>query len=371
MPRYLRFTLLFIGFIPFGAKLPYMYRAWRDSPQDRFDWIFVTLFAILFPLVWIKTRKREEVATVDYTVLIVLIPSLLVYAAAMHMAINALQIICGICTAFSVFWLIYGGQNAYRVLPTFGLLFLGVTSTTYWVNYYVGDPGMMSGHIIKFAAALILLAWQTINILWEKKVQTRSLLYSGAVLLAMLYIWQSEESSSEQGAPMVLSLTPGKVGTYLGQAQEVTENDIRFFGEDSEIEKFYYIGDDQGIYILALTCGSKINSIHPASHCLRTSGWVIHSEEILTANLHEEPVYITEIVAESQNAAYLFWVWYSNPDYSTGSFVHFRKEWQRDVTWHTYQLMIPLTNKDDASGLIQARKELRALLETVATSSTQ
>ncbi|WPJ96834.1 hypothetical protein SH580_03830 [Coraliomargarita algicola] len=366
MPRYLRFILLFIGFVPYGAKLPYMFLAWRDSPQDRFDWIFVALFTVLFPLVWLLTRKRQEVATVDYTVLIVLIPSLIGYAITMYAAINALQIICGISIAFSVFWLIYGGQNAYRVLPSFGLLFLGVTSTTYWINYYVGDPGMMSGYIIKFATALILLAWLTLNILWERKVQTRSLLYSGAVCLTLLYIWQSEESSSEQGAPVVLELSAGKSGTYLGQSQEVTESDIRFFGEDSEIEKYYYIGDSDGIYILALTCGSKINSIHPASHCLRTSGWTIHSEEIFKTTLDEDTVYISEIVAESQNMTYLFWVWYTNPEFSTGSFVHFRKEWKRNVTWNTYQLMIPLNDKEDPQALIKARKEIQSLIKTLA-----
>jgi hypothetical protein len=364
MPRYLRFVLLFIGFIPYAAKLPYMLRAWSNSPQDRFDWIFVSIFVLLFPLVWLKTRKRKEVATVDYTVLIVLVPALLGYVASLYVAINALQILCGIAIAFSVFWFIYGGQNAYRVLPLFGLLAVGITSTTYWINYYVGDPGMLSGYLIKFTTAGILLIWLATNLLWERKIQTRSLLYSGAVCVAALYIWQSEESSAQKGAPILLQLSEGKTGPYLGQTQEVTDDDIRFFGEDSAIEKYYYIGDANGVYILALTCGTKINSIHPASHCLRSSGWTILSEEIFQTTINEDPIYVSEIVAQSQNQRYLFWVWYSNSVFSTGSFVHFRKEWDRDETWQTYQLMVPLKNEETQS-LINARKELLSLLKTV------
>jgi hypothetical protein len=157
------------------------------------------------------------------------------------------------------------------------------------------------------------------------------------------------------------------VGNYLGQTQEVTANDIRFFGEDSEIDKYYYIGDSKGIYILALTCGSKINSIHPASHCLRTSGWTILTEEIFKTSLNEQDVYLTEIVAEHQNTPYLFWVWYTNSEYSTGSFVHFRKEWKRDITWRTYQFMVPLEREDDNHSLIKARKEMLSLLKTLTS----
>ncbi|CAA6677588.1 MULTISPECIES: exosortase/archaeosortase family protein [unclassified Lentimonas] len=370
MPRYLRFILLLIGFIPYAAKVPYMLRAWSDSPQDRFDWIFVSMFALLFPLAWLKTRKRMQVAAVDYAVLIVLLPALLGYGAAVYATINALQILCGIAIAYSVFWLIYGGQNAYRMLPVFALLTLGITSTTYWINYYVGDPGMTSGYLIKFTTAGILLLWLAVNLRWETKVQTRSLLYSGAVCLAILYIWQSEETSSQKGAPVILQLSEGKTGPYLGQTQEVTADDIRFFGEDSVIEKFYYIGDASGIYILALTCGRKINSIHPASHCLRSSGWTILSEEILKTSIDEDALYLTEIVAESQNQTYLFWVLYSNSEFSTGSFVHFRKEWNRDETWHTYQLMIPLESEESQS-LIKARKEILALLQDTKKHSSK
>ena len=32
------------GFVPLACKMPYMFRAWRQSPLDRFDWIFGALF---------------------------------------------------------------------------------------------------------------------------------------------------------------------------------------------------------------------------------------------------------------------------------------------------------------------------------------
>lgn len=223
---------------------------------------------------------------------------------------------------------------------------------------------MMAGHLIKYAAALVLCLWLAVNFIWEKKVQTRTLLYAGAVVLTIFYVALSNSTTSKKGAPLLLPLAEGKNGGYLSQAQEVTVNDIRFFGEDSQIERYYYIGDGAGIHILGVTCGNKINSIHPASHCLRSSGWIILSEEIAKVNLAGEDVYLGEIIAQYQNAPCLFWVWYSNSEYSTGSFVHFRKDWSEDEIWHTYQIMVPLQGME-LPELNTARKELLSLLKSL------
>jgi hypothetical protein len=342
-----------------------MARAWSESPQDRFDWIFVLTFLVFFPLVWMLTRKRKEVAKADFSVLIALIPSLAGYFFALQAGINALQIISGIAISYSMFWLIYGGQNAYRVLPIFAMLGLGVTSTTYWINYYVDSPEIIHGVIIKFAIAVIFLVWLTLNFLREKIVQTRTLFFAGAVCIGLLFIWQSEETLSKPEAAVILNLTDGKVGPYLGQSQEVTADDIRFFGQDSLVEKFYYVGQEYGIHVLALTCGSKINSVHPASHCLRSAGWTVQSEAVRGIVLNENDFNINEVSAEYRGDAYLFWVWYSNPEISTASFVDFRKRWSSDVVWRTYQVMVPVGEMTEAN-LFEARRQLRSFLEVVS-----
>lgn len=365
MPRYLRFLLLIAGFVPYVVKLPYIMRAWDNSPQDRLDWVFVLLFAILFPLVWMLTRKRKEVAKADFYVLIVLLPAVFGYAASIHMGINAIQIICGIAIAYSVFWLIYGGQNAYRVLPAFALLGLGVTSTTYWINHYFDSSQIIHGFVIKAVFTGFLLLWLLVNYLREKQIETKTLLFGGAVCVASFLIWQSSALSTETGPAIVLNLSEGKVGPYLGQSQEVTAEDIRFFGEDSEVEKFYYIGSEDGIYVLAITCGEKINSIHPASHCLRSSGWTVVSEEIIRTGVSGPTSNVNEVIAEDANGRYVFWVWYTNMDFSTASFVHFRKKWKRDEIWRTYQVMVPLRG-ETSDVLVSARTQLREFIGVFA-----
>ena len=46
--------------------------------------------------------------------------------------------------------------------------------------------------------------------------------------------------------------------------------------------------------VLAVKCGGDIHEIHPASHCLRTSSWVVNSEKILYL---QDNVAVTEIDA--------------------------------------------------------------------------
>lgn len=366
MPRYLRLLLLLAGFLPYSLKLPYMFRAWRDSPQDENDWIFVLLFAVLFPLVWMLTRKRKEVSQADYTVLIFMVPALIGYAGAWVIGINALQILFGIAIAYAVFWFIYGGQNAYRVLPCYALLALGVTSTTYWINFYIESPDMMRGLWIKLSCAGVLLLWLLLNFLKEQVVKTKTLLFSGTVCIVVIFIIVDEDVHSETGAPLILNLESGRVGPYISQSQEITPSDIRFFGEGSQIDKYYYIGKQSGTYILALTCGDQIHSIHPASHCLRSSGWTVLSEKILEYALTADTLFVNEIVAEYGGARQIFWVWYTNERFSTASFVNFRKSWDSRENWYTYQLMSPIESGPVDELAVQTRERLFELVHTLS-----
>lgn len=363
MPRYLRFTLLFAGFLPYAVKLPYMFRAWTVSPQDRYDWIFILLFAMLFPSVWMLTRKRRQVTGMDCHALILLIPAFLGYGAALYESINAVQILCGIAIAFSVFWLIYGGQNTYRMFPTFAMLALGVTSTTYWINYFIASAHILSGLVIKLILAAILLLWLISNYLWEKKVKSGTILFAGAVCVVLLLTWQNSKATTQSGAAVMLKLSEGKHGTYLGRCQELTAEDIRFFGTDNRLEKYYYIADVNGIFVLAITCDRNVNSIHPASHCLRSSGWTVLSEEIIQTEIDHKSFYVDEIVTEKSDTPFLLWVWYSNSRFSTGSFMYFRRMWNRHEVWHTYQVMIPM-QENNPENIKKARQGLKAFLET-------
>ncbi len=365
MPRPLRFILLFAGFIPYAVKLPYMLNAWQTSPQDKYDWIFIFLFTLLFPLVWTLTRKRHQVSQIDCHALFLLIPAVVMYIISWITQINAAQIFCAIAIAFAVFWLIYGGQNTYRMFPTFALLGLGVTSTTYWLNYYISSPHILPGLIFKAVSALILILWLLSNYLWEKKVRSETILFAGSVCIVIIIIGLNGMTVNQQGTPVILNLEEAKKGTFIGRAQDVTKQDIRFFGSDSVIDRYYFVGTNKGIFVLAITCGQKVNSIHPASHCLRTSGWTIVSEKIKKMEINGKTFYIDEIITENNNSTFLMWVWYSNSGFSTSSFVYFRRMWNQSETWHTYQIMISLDNRNQSS-IHAAQDQLQDFVQTFA-----
>ncbi len=366
MPKFLRLFVLLAGFLPYAAKLPYMFHAWRSSPQDRLDWIFVTLFALLFPAVWLRTRKRQPAFGIDYYALFLLIPALLGYGLFFYMRINAGQIASGIVIAFAVFQLLYGSQNAHRLLPAFGILALGVTSSTYWINYFVANfPLHVPGLAIKAIAAVLLFLWLLANCSRERKVRPGSLLFTVAVGLALLCIWQNNQAAMQTGSPVILSLSEGETGGYLSRRQEVTADDIRFFGADSRIDKYYYVADTDSFHILALTCGENVNSIHPASHCLRGAGWTVHSENIITTEIGGKTFHVNEIAAQKQNVTVLLWAWYTNERSSTGSFINFRRTWNRSDVWRTYQVMTSLQNFTPESRNA-ARLRMQTFLQSLA-----
>ncbi len=366
MPKLLRLSLLSIGFLPYLVKLPYMFHAWRSSPQDNLDWIFILLFAFLFPAVSLRNNKCKPIARPDYYALFLLVPALLGYGLFLHARINAAQIASGIAIAFAVLWLLGGGRNAYRLLPAFGILALGTTSSTYWISYFVsGFPLSVSGFAIKTIAAIILLLWLVLSHFRPKTIRPGTLLFTAAAGVALLFVWQSNRMGMQKDAPVILTLSEGRMGDYLSRRQEPTADDIRFFGADSRIEKYYYVSDTEGFHILALTCGENVNSIHPASHCLRTSGWTIHFENTTATEIAGKAFHVNEIVAERDNATVLLWVWYANERFSTGSFLHFRRAWNREDAWHTYQVMTSLRNSTPESRTA-ARLRMQAFLQLLA-----
>jgi hypothetical protein len=345
-----------LGFVPLAIKLPYMLRAWRISPLDRFDWIFGVLFAAAVAVAARKVIERREKP--DAAALAALLPFFGLFVLSFAVSTNALGIAAGIAFSGATVWLAWGWRSAYTILPAYGILMLMCTSSTYWLTYFFKVDGLAA----KAVLTILFGIWQAINIKWEHRVPREKFCFAAAATLAALMIWQTAASPAQTPA-FLPGFAAGSFGNYLGREQEITDADRRFFG-DSNIERYYFVSDSGAVNVLALDCGQNINQVHPASHCLRSSGWSILSEQLKEVSLHDHHLMLSEIVAVNEHSTLLVWVWYSNRRFSTGSFIDFRRSWRQQPDWYTYQISTPLDRNIEVS-----RRRLSDFLQSIPDRS--
>ena len=134
----------------------------------------------------------------------------------------------------------------------------------------------------------------------------------------------------------------------------------RFF-RTSEAHQFAYANISNCVSVLSVLIGGDIHEIHPATHCLRTSGWRILSEKIVpVAHPNGGVLEVDEAVADSLSGRMLVWIWYSSGEVSTGSFLHFRRMYSESAGWRTYQVATSAGTGEE--GLAAARKLLQRFL---------
>jgi len=129
------------------------------------------------------------------------------------------------------------------------------------------------------------------------------------------------------------------MGEFIGREPTHDDNFQRFF-HTSDAHSYEYASPSHIYNLLAVTCGTNIHEIHPASHCLRSSGWHIDKEQLVEVTVKNHLFSVTEIEASRRGRSILVWVWYSSPKVSVGNFLAFRRLWEADTHWETYQLAV-------------------------------
>ncbi|MGE4565310.1 MAG: hypothetical protein AB7F32_10610, partial [Victivallaceae bacterium] len=121
--------LVITGFLPFLYKLPYMLNAWLTSPLDRYDAIFIALFALCIGagLARMPAKGRQHIIFFSAAMVIGGVG----FGLGLIKQINALSIVGGILFAWGTYGLIRGWNGAFHLMPAFGLLLLSCTSSTY------------------------------------------------------------------------------------------------------------------------------------------------------------------------------------------------------------------------------------------------
>ena len=271
----------------------------------------------------------------DFYALLILLPSALLTLPLQLHNINALAGASAIGLIFSAVWLLGSWQFAYKVLPTAIILLLGTPSSSYHLSLLMMCPVTVAW-AVKFLLAVLCLLW-----IWYSKrssciIKSGTVFFIAAVIATGLVLLHSKELYYE-GTGFIPDF-PTHCGDFWGRNIEPDENTKRFFAT-STVKQYRYTNNDADISVLAVQCGRNIHEIHPASHCLRTSMWTVHSEKILYL---QDGFAVTEIDAVKGSSRILVWVWYSSETFSTPGFLGFRRHFTPDGNYYTYQISIPL-----------------------------
>ena len=209
---------------------------------------------------------------------------------------------------------------------------------------------------VKFLQAGLCFVWIFCSKRFDLQFKKGTLCFAAAILCSCFLLLHSKEIYFE-GKSFIPEFA-GHIGSFWGRNIEPDANTRRFF-VSSTVRQFRYTKNNVDISVLAVKCGSDIHEIHPASHCLRTRFWEIHSEKILYLR---DDFAVTEIDAEKGSNRFLIWVWYSSDRFSTPGFLGFRRHFRSGGNYYTYQISTRVYRDIE-----QSRSELRQFIQLLNT----
>ena len=344
-----KIILLLLSLLPLCFHSPYLFQAWSSSRLDRWDWIFY-LISIPAALWAVRKAKFEKC---DFYALFMFVPMLFLTAFPSLHHINALSVASAVCVCFAAVWLLGGWSLAYRAVPVTLITLLGTPSSSYQLSLLLMCPVWIAW-TVKILLTVVFLVWIGYNNRAGTEIKRGTLCFSAAALASGFLLLHTGELHFE-GRSFIPEF-PVRCGEFWGRRIRPDENTKRFFAT-SKVEQYRYTKNNTDISVLSVKCGKNIHEIHPASHCLRTSMWTVHSEKILYLN---DKFAVTEIEAQKGKNNILVWVWYSSEKFSTPGFLGFRRRFRPGGNYYTCQISLSL-NGDVEAG----RSELKNLMQAL------
>ena len=345
----------FLAGIPFFCTMPYTVRSWFSSPMDRMNWIFFSAFLLIAACGAPAVRDSVKQNRSDLFALLAAAAAADLYASGIVKQIYMIRILAGTWFWWTGIWFFCGWKAAWATIPAFGTLSLGCTSTSFLLcRHLLIQP--QTALFLKLGTAVLCAAVCAVLILTDyvmKRDVFWFLLAAGAILTGTML-----SRGTGKNAPAFRPDLSAAVEGFTTTETPLSEDTVRFF-EGAEAHQ-YTVTD--GIFhcsILAVKCGTDIHKIHPASHCLRSSGADILSEKVV---LHTMPdgrsLPVTEIRATIRGVPALTFVWYTGPEETTGSFFTFRRKWSPAERWYSYQAVTEVYDGNEEA----ARRFLLKLL---------
>jgi hypothetical protein len=357
-----RFACAILAGIPFFLTLPYTFHSWRISPMDRPNWIFHLAFLLLAACAVpamkdsVKELKRFGACGGEVVALLFAFGFLCIYLGVTFVRqINMMRILAGMAFWWSCVWFFCGWRGAWAALPAFAALSLGCTSSTFLLcNHFLIQP--QTALFLKIGAAVLCAVLCTVIMLSDYVMQYGTLLFLLSVALIVCCVL-SLPNNIKPAPPFRPDFSVAPAGFTIAETP-LTEDTIRFF-EGAEVHQ-YAVSD--GIFhcsFLEVKCGNDIHKIHPASHCLRSSGAVIQSESVVMHTMPDgQKISVTEIRSKIRGTPILTFVWYTGPEETLGSYFWFRSSWSASKQWYSYQAVTEIYDGNEEA----ARKFLLDLL---------
>ncbi len=343
MKRFFQFLLLAAGPLPYLSKLPYMLRAWGNSPMDRWDVIAppAAFLAVLIALRGTGGRRlADSIAPLKF---LPLVAALLLFVAAQLVSVNSIAILAAAAFWWCCCFAALAPDRASALLPAFLILCLGCTSSTYWLGYLL-SASTQTVWLIKGAAAAVLLVLAVLRIPIRFEISAFIACFAAGIVW-----WNSADILSRTSGSLLLDIRRPPAGCLV-RKQPASESIKRFF-RNTAVRSFSIADDNAGCHLLEISGVKDIHEIHPAGHCLRSSGREILSERTMMLRVKSRKIPVTVIMTRWRGGRELVAVWYSTPVYSCSSFLAFRRHWRPDGKWRIYQISIPAESSESEAFL--------------------
>ena len=356
-----RLVCAFLAGIPFFCTLPYTVHSWISSPMDRMNWIFHLAFLLLAACTMpamkdsVKELKTSRLRGDGMMALLFIFASALLYAGSVMRQINVIRILAGMWFWWAGVWFFFGWKGAWTALPAFAALALGCTSSTFVLcNAFLLSPQTVL--YLKLGVAILCAVLCTVVMLTDYVMKFEVLCWF--FVTALILFCSVHIRTGNKTAPPFLPDPAVSIEGFTTEEIPLSEATIRFF-EGTEAHQYAITNGIIHCNILKVKCGNDIHKIHPASHCIRSSGAEILSESV---TMHTMPdgrnLPVTEIISRIRGMNILTFVWYTGPQKTTGSFYTFRRKWSPSEQWFSYQAATEIYHGNENS----ARRFLLDLL---------
>ena len=363
--KYLKLLVFILAWEPAALKLHWCAEAWRKSPIDRFDAIFIIAAAVI-GMVFFKDLKKEASA-LDYSGIIPLALSAAGILGAIYLRINLLYMVFALLFCASMAWMLWGWRVFARVLPLCLMLMLALPASTYWCgemlqNFAGINPACGIG--LKFIAAILLIMLELYLETFAKTLPAKStFFYCAGILFWLLSLFFFFEKPAE-GVPLKLNIAIEASDKWLGEAVEPDPVDKALY-EGQTMQRFVHYSDAAApVFSSVVNISGNIHKIQPFDFCLNSVNSEIISIRHVELNTGSVPAVASRIEVMKKNKHLIFYAWYNSPKRSTDSFALFRSLYAWDSKWSMYQISTPVEYGNPQ----EADQRIRSFIKTFSAT---